>query len=165
MENSARLGPTFVKYEWVSQLPLEVSMLPFLFIIGNQIGAQGWVSVFVSQRQVALRKSANPTPLCNNTHFTEKAALSMIRLNLPPCSTTHSAAHWKCSHNKGFLANLEHTLIATHWTWGRTTIKMPYLKLSATKNTHYTIRPGFFWRICPKCTEGPPKWSFITKKW
>ena len=22
-----------------------------------------------------------------------------------------------------------------------------------------------FWRICPQCTVGPPKWSFITKKW
>ena len=22
-----------------------------------------------------------------------------------------------------------------------------------------------FWRICPQCTEGRPKWSFIIKKW
>ena len=23
----------------------------------------------------------------------------------------------------------------------------------------------FFWRICPQCTKGPPKWSLTTKKW
>ena len=72
--------------------------------------------------------------------------------------------HWLCSRLAAYRDVVADLLLSAGKVINKIGMGGPNPGIARNGGGELCPLPGCFWRICPQCTEGPPKCSFIPKK-